>query len=194
MLLAIHVWWGNCRELLTQSLIRTAGATWFKKAGVCPNWSSRHSLKCQVTVTAEQAPCECSADIPKILHSPCYLEERFSALPNYIKIQFDWQMSVFSTIDANFINWLCCQRKCPYTPSHCFSRWTSRETARMCVCLTYTFTNISILYWNLTHKSNKEGKSIWGTATDVWQDLSHLTLDIQSVGVSIWASQAVLLL
>lgn len=95
---------------------------------------------------------ECSVDIREIFHSPSCLEERFSSLQNYIKIQFDWQVSAFSTIDANFINWLCCQQICPYTPSHCFCRWRLRETARICVYLTYTFTNVSMLYWNLKQR------------------------------------------
>ena len=75
---------------------------------------------------------ECSGNLPKIFNSLSYLEERFSALQNYIKIQFDWQMSAFSTIDANFINWLCHQRKYPYNPSHCFCRWRSRYCTCMC--------------------------------------------------------------
>lgn len=150
-------------ELLTQSLICTAAGAGLGKTGVCPSWSSRHSLKCQATVQQYKLCVrqyqESSANTPKIFHLPLYLEERFSALQNYIKIWFDWQTAAFSTIDANLVHWLCCQRKRSCTPIHCFCRWRWRETACRCVYLTYTFTDISVSYWNLTHRA-AEGKSM----------------------------------
>lgn len=41
----------------------------------------------------------------------------------------------------------------------------SQERLHECVDVSSTHLQ-TLLYWNLTHKSNKEGKSIWGTATD----------------------------
>lgn len=132
---ALAAFGGNCRELLTQPQVWTAGGLWFEGTGGCPSWSSRHGLKYQAMASAEWAPCLTMPGQwqPKNI-SPTSLLRRFSQLRNYINIEFDWQMSAFSTRDANFIAMLPEKMSVPYTPSHCFLQMEiRRECVYMCM-------------------------------------------------------------
>lgn len=194
MLLGICVWQRSCREIFPQALVWTAGGTWFKKAGIwhlVTAWNARQqSQQNELCVWQYQ---ECSFDIPKPLHLPSYSEVSFSALQHYFKTVWLTNFCIQHKI-RTLQKLTMLLEKVSLCPKSLFWRRRSRETACTCVRLTYTFTNISGSYWNLTHKTNKEGNSICRTATNVWQDLSHLTLDMQSIGISIRASQPVLLL
>lgn len=135
--------------------------TVFEGTDLCPSWSASTAWNARQQLQENKPHVwqsqQCSADIPQIFHSPAYSKERFSALQNYMKVQCDWQMSAFSKIDVNFITWLCHQRKClcPMTQATALCRRRLRENVCTCVCLVYTFINISMLCWNLIHKINR---------------------------------------
>lgn len=160
LLLWLCVWWENYRALLTQALVWKAGGLYLKGQTYVP---AGQLAQPEMRGNSSRRTSPMSDKVSSVLltsHRYSTLQptqKRFSAFQNYMKVQCDWQMSAFSKIDVNFITWLCHQRKClcPMTQATALCRRRLRENVCTCVCLVYTFINISMLCWNLIHKINR---------------------------------------